>query len=1061
MARIPEDEVERLKREVSVQRLAEARGIKLKRLGADLHGLCPFHDDRSPSLVITPAKNLWHCMGACNAGGTAIDWVMRADGISFRHAVELLRADHLPLHTSPIQPVKNCTVRKLPPPVERDADDRVLLMQVVDYYTDTLKQSPEALKYLASRGLTSPEMIDRFKLGFANRTLGYRLPAKNRAAGAEMRGRLQTLGVLRESGHEHFNGSVVIPVFNSSGEVVEMYGRKITPNLREGTPDHLYLPGAHRGVWNEEALSASKEIVLCESLIDALSFWCAGIRNVTASYGVNGFTADHRRAFEKHGIERVYIAYDRDEAGDKAAAALAGELMGMGLECFRIQFPKGMDANEYSLKVQPAAKSLGVLLNKAEWLGKGKRPEPRTVEPVIELEPEPIIEPMPAVIEAAAKEEMIDEESILAEIEDEIESQVEAAADPIEDEPEPVPAASPADIPNHVPLLAAKPEPVAVMEPAAAPAPTIDVPVEMRGEDIFLMQGDRRYRIRGLNKNMSYELLKVNVLVSGKTPRNDAAFHVDTLDLYSARQRGVFTKQAAEELGIKEDVLRRDLGRVLLKLEELQDEQIKQALAPKDQAVTISDEDRAAAMELLRDPRLLERIVEDFARCGVVGEETNKLVGYLGVVSRHLDSPLAVIVQSSSAAGKSSLMEAVLAFLPEEQRVQYSAMTGQSLFYMGETDLKHKVLAIVEEEGAHSASYALKLLQSEGVLTIASTGKDPATGRLLTHQYRVEGPVMIFLTTTAINLDEEMLNRCLVLSVNEEREQTQAIHRVQREAQTLEGLLKRRDRDAILAVHRNAQRLLKPVFVANPYARELTFQDSQTRTRRDHMKYLTLIRTIALLHQHQRPSKMIEHRGRAVEYIEVTLADIATANKLAHEVLGRSLDELPPQTRRLLLAVDEMVTAECQRQKMERMDYRFSRRDVRAHTGWGDTQLKVHLHRLEEMEYLLIHRGGRGQSMVYELMFARPNDGGRPVLGGLIDMDVLSKHRYDEKKSGLEAERAGPSRPQVGGVSGVVKTASPPMPIGLPVDAAFAPPEITYRATKSNGHYIAAIAGGD
>jgi hypothetical protein len=310
---------------------------------------------------------------------------------------------------------------------------------------------------------------------------------------------------------------------------------------------------------------------------------------------------------------------------------------------------------------------------------------------------------------------------------------------------------------------------------------------------------------------------------------------------------------------------------------------------------------------------------------------------------------------------------------------------------MGETDLKHKVLAIVEEEGAHTASYALKLLQSEGVLTIASTGKDPATGRLLTHQYRVEGPVMIFLTTTAIQLDEELLNRCLVLTVNEEREQTQAIHRVQREAQTLEGVLAKRDRDAILAVHRNAQRLLKPVFVANPYARELTFQDSQTRTRRDHMKYLTLIRTIALLHQHQRPMKTVEHRGRAVEYIEVTLADIATANRLAHEVLGRSLDELPPQTRRLLLAIDEYVTAECQRQKMERSDFRFSRRDVRAHTGWGDTQLKIHLHRLEELEYLLIHRGGRGQSMVYELMFTRPSDGGKPVLGGLIDIEKLGK----------------------------------------------------------------------
>ncbi len=277
--------------------------------------------------------------------------------------------------------------------------------------------------------------------------------------------------------------------------------------------------------------------------------------------------------------------------------------------------------------------------------------------------------------------------------------------------------------------LAAEPEPVVPTEPAAAPAPpVIDVPVEMRGEDIFLQQGNRRYRVRGLAKNMSYELLKVNVLVSGATPRGEQAFHVDTLDLYSARQRGVFMKQAAEELGIKEEVIRRDLGRVLMKLEEMQDEQIKQALAPKEKAITLTEEERAEALALLRDPRLLDRIVEDFARCGVVGEETNKLVSYLGVVSRHLSEPLAVMVQSSSAAGKSSLMNAVLAFVPEEQRVQYSAMTGQSLFYMGENDLQHKVLAIVEEEGAHSAAYALKLLQSEGELTIASRARTRQRG---------------------------------------------------------------------------------------------------------------------------------------------------------------------------------------------------------------------------------------------------------------------------------------------------------------------------------------------
>ena len=136
-------------------------------------------------------------------------------------------------------------------------------------------------------------------------------------------------------------------------------------------------------MWNEEALIASKDIILCEALIDALTFWVAGYRQVTASYGVNGFTADHRAAFEKHGTERVYIAYDRDEAGDKAAAKLAEELMGMGIECFRVQFPKGMDANEYALKTQPAAKALGVLLTGAAWMGKGPRPAGRVPVPVI------------------------------------------------------------------------------------------------------------------------------------------------------------------------------------------------------------------------------------------------------------------------------------------------------------------------------------------------------------------------------------------------------------------------------------------------------------------------------------------------------------------------------------------------------------------------------------------------------------------------------------------------------------------------------------------------------
>src|SRR5882762_3387936 len=150
MARIPDGVIDRLKAHVSVQRLAEARGVVLSKHGADLHGRCPFHNDKTPSLVITPAKNLWHCLGACQAGGTVIDWVMRAEGISFRHAAELLLNDSIPLAaSSPLEspPPKHSTVRKLPTALERNIEDAKLLSQVIEYYHESLLSSPEALEY--------------------------------------------------------------------------------------------------------------------------------------------------------------------------------------------------------------------------------------------------------------------------------------------------------------------------------------------------------------------------------------------------------------------------------------------------------------------------------------------------------------------------------------------------------------------------------------------------------------------------------------------------------------------------------------------------------------------------------------------------------------------------------------------------------------------------------------------------------------------------------------------------------------------------------------------------
>ena len=169
-----------------------------------------------------------------------------------------------------------------------------------------------------------------------------------------------------------------------------------------------------------------------------------------------------------------------------------------------------------------------------------------------------------------------------------------------------------------------------------------------------------------------------------------------------------------------------------------------------------------------------------------------------------------------------------------------------------------------------------------------------------TQEYTVEGPVMLFLTTTSYDIDEELQNRCLTLSVCEDRSQTQAIHEIQRKRQTIKGLLGDQNKTAIQAVHQNAQRLLKPLLVANNFAEELKFRSDRTRTRRDHAKYLALIRVIALLHQYQRDIKTMDHNGEKVEYIEATRDDIAKADELAAAIMARSYKELPDETEKIL-----------------------------------------------------------------------------------------------------------------------------------------------------------------
>lgn len=205
-----------------------ASGVELKRKGKQLIGLCPFHDDRTPSLIVDPKKNLWNCLGACGACGDVYQFVMKREGLDFRAAHQWLRDKALRSAECGRQSAES------EPVAAASASESQWLERAVAHYHRCLLETPLAQAYLQSRGLTAPELATTFRVGYADGSLVKLLSDEGKAA-------LQRVGVLDAQGRELLQGCVVFPLLNAaSGSVVNLYGR------HTARAQHLYLPGARR-----------------------------------------------------------------------------------------------------------------------------------------------------------------------------------------------------------------------------------------------------------------------------------------------------------------------------------------------------------------------------------------------------------------------------------------------------------------------------------------------------------------------------------------------------------------------------------------------------------------------------------------------------------------------------------------------------------------------------------------------------------------------------------------------------------------------------------------------
>ena len=951
--------IARLKAANRIEDVIGERGIRLKKKGKQLFALCVFHKEKTPSFCVTPGgeEGHFHCFG-CGASGDVIGFLVKHDGVTFREAVKTLcrRAglrfedvvEENPKRKPKPQP-KTPIEALTPPPAEamkakasttakkertatasrpraRDSAPAsssasspsepdmpgqagelapgAALALVVDHYHRKLAEHPEALRYLQTeRGLSDLDLLRAHKVGVADGSLPKAVPKTGR-----LRERLVELGVITKEGRELLGGCIVVPIPDPlTGQWTTLYGRGIK------TPRHCYLPGPLRGVLNFQAARLSEEVVLTESVLDALSFHQAGVATAIPIYGTNGFLADHLDLLKREGVRRAILALDSDEPGRKAAEALKEKLSAAGLAVRIASFPAGIkDANELLVSRNgDAGICFRQVLDEAEPKPGGPGSPP----------------PSPATFEPSAPE---------------LPGQA-ASTELVSTPPEAAPVAASEAIVAAADARAQEGAPVP--EPSSAPAPSLSArTISREGDDLILSRLTFTYHaaIHGPAPGRLRATVKLH---SGSTQR----FHVDSLDLYSSKSRSDYARKAGRLLSADPEPIEVDLLALLLEAEKVTSQEHPEGTP---QPLAMTEAEQAEATAFLRRPDLLDQVVRDAWALGFVGEAGNVKLLFLVAISRRSGGPLSAVILSQSGAGKSVITEIIEQLTPPEDVVLFTRLTPQSLYYTEPGFLDKKLVIIEERQGSQEADYSVRVLQSRGKLIAAAPVKDPATGNLKTKVFEVVARAAFIEATTAGEVHHENATRCFELSMDESVEQTRRIHERQRYQRTEAGLAQRQQAQATKRRNWNAQRLLESLSVVIPFADQITFPATWMRTRRDHARFLNLIEVSAFVHQYQR-----ERRGGA---IVASLADYAVAYELAKEVLADTLADL----KRPLRDAYEGIRALAQKSGGS-----VSRRELREELAHPDSTVRGWLGQLVELEYLEAEssKGGAGKSTRYRL----------------------------------------------------------------------------------------------
>jgi len=414
------------------------------------------------------------------------------------------------------------------------------------------------------------------------------------------------------------------------------------------------------------------------------------------------------------------------------------------------------------------------------------------------------------------------------------------------------------------------------------------------------------------------------------------------LDLYNHPHTEQLVSKIAEHLDVSTQATTQTIAALTSELESYRARRMESLQPRAAEKVQLSPAQRQAAITYLKQANLLERTGEDIGRSGIVGEETNRLIAWLVYSSRKLAVPLHLMFLGSSGSGKTWLQERVSELVPPEDKIEITQITENAFYYFRQDELKNRLLLIEDLDGAESALYPLRELQSKRRISKTVTLKD-SKGNLKTITLMVEGPVSVSGCTTREKVYEDNANRCLLLYIDGSKDQDRRILDYQTRAAG--GEINREAERHIRQQLQNVQRVLMPVQVINPYAKYIHLPEQVFKPRRTMTLLLAFIEAVTFYHQYQRPLK---RDAQGHPYIESTVVDVEAAFALLTDVLFTKSDELTKASRGFLEGLKVLLK--------EQGKGSFQAREIRQQLRLAPTTLKRYLSELERYGYLKVNR---------------------------------------------------------------------------------------------------------